>query len=266
MTRPDHLPDYSRPPLDEVVLGVQFASVPAYASVHAKGIWDLFRQEFPKVQEHPVIDPQFETFGGANLQIGPKFIVGAPPVGSRLWFVSEDENHLLQFQPDRFITNWRRQPNTQPYPHFEGLSEAMETQLRRLEKHFASDFAYKIDINQAEVAYINIIPVDEFSQAEKWLRIWKGSFEMEGLNISFGDVMRSANGKPYARLTHQLQSAFSVDGKKKVFRLSLTFKGKPAGNGVDAAMKFLAAGRDAIVTRFSEITTSEAHTIWGRLQ
>ena len=48
MTRPDHLPDYSRPPLDEVVLGVQFASVPVYASVDAKGIWDLYRQEFPR--------------------------------------------------------------------------------------------------------------------------------------------------------------------------------------------------------------------------
>ncbi|MDP2738907.1 MAG: hypothetical protein Q8O82_09480 [Pseudorhodobacter sp.] len=83
MTRPEHLPDYSRPPLDDVILGVQFASVPAYTSVDSKGVWDLFRSDFPKIQEHPVLDPQFETFGGANLQVGPQIIVGAPPVGKQ---------------------------------------------------------------------------------------------------------------------------------------------------------------------------------------
>ena len=266
MMRPDHLPDYSQPPLDEVVLGVQFASVPKYASVHAKGVWDLFRADFPKVQEHSVLEPQFETFGGTNQQAGLQFIVGEPPAGSRLWFVSEDENHLVQFQPDRFITNWRRQPNTQPYPHFDGLSKLMEAQLRRLAEHLESNFTYKININQAEVAYINIIPVKDFSQAEKWFRIWAGSFDLEGLSVSFGQIIRSTDGMPYARLTHQLQSVFTVDGKQKAFRLSLTFKGKPEGNGIDAAMKFLASGRDAIVTRFSEITTSEAHSVWGRIK
>ncbi|MFN7599566.1 MAG: hypothetical protein ACK5PT_23090, partial [Cereibacter sp.] len=63
-----------------------------------------------------------------------------------------------------------------------------------------------------------------------------------------------------------IQSVLTADGKQRAFRLSLTFKGKPAGTGIDAAMEFLAAGRDAIVTRFGEITTKEAQRKWGKVE
>ena len=32
------------------------------------------------------------------------------------------ENHILQFQPDRFIANWKRHRNPQQYPRFEGIA------------------------------------------------------------------------------------------------------------------------------------------------
>lgn len=140
MKRPDYLPDFNNPPLDEVVLGVQFAQVPGYASVFGMKVWDLFRSEFPKLQEHPVLESQFETFGGANIQAGPKIHVGAPPTVSRLWFISSDESHLLQFQPDRFIVNWRKRKETQAYPHFESIAERFEINLAELAKHLLSEF------------------------------------------------------------------------------------------------------------------------------
>ncbi|MGP1394802.1 MAG: TIGR04255 family protein [Inquilinaceae bacterium] len=267
MRRPDHLPDFTDPPLDEVVLGVQFAPVPGYASVHSMKVWDLFKAEFLKVQEWPVLEPQFETFGGVNVQAGLRIQVGASPVGSRLWFLSDDENHLIQFQPDRFITNWRREPNTKPYPRFEGLAEAFEVNLRKLADHLESDFGYRVNINQAEVAYINIIPVKNFSEAGDWFELWNGgAFEVEALNTSFNEVIRGADGKPFARLSHQIQSVLAADGKQPAFRLSLTFKGKPAGSDIESAMAFLVTGRDAVVTRFGEITTKEAQTKWGRVE
>jgi uncharacterized protein (TIGR04255 family) len=74
MRRPDHLPDFTDPPLDEVVLGVQFTPVPGYASVHSMKVWDLFRAEFPKVEELPALEPQFETFGGVSAQVGPRIL------------------------------------------------------------------------------------------------------------------------------------------------------------------------------------------------
>lgn len=142
----------------------------------------------------------------------------------------------------------------------------MELALRRLSDHFEAAFSYEISINQAEVSYINIINVREFHEAKDWFRLWHGAFDMEGLNISFGQVIRTEEGRPYARLGHQIQSVFATDGKQKAFQLSLTFRGKPAGIGVEAAMKFLSIGRDMLVNRFLQITTSQAHELWGRLK
>ena len=244
MQRPHYLPDFTDPPLDEVVLGVQFEPIPKYSSVQSMKVWQLFCEEFPKVQEQPVLEPQFETFGGLNVQAEPRIQVGSLPIGSRLWLLSDDGNHLIQFQRDRLITNWRRQPNTRPYPRFEGLAEAFEVNLNKLVRHFESEFSYQMNVNQAEVAYINIIPVENFSEAGAWFELWNGgNFEIEALNTSFNEIIRDKSGKPFARLYHQIQSVFTANGKQKAFRLSLIFKGRPDGNDTASAMAFLSAGR-----------------------
>lgn len=264
MKRPEHLPDFTDPPLDEVVVGVQFAPVPSYASVDVRDVWELYKTEFPKVQEQPLLHPQFETFGGANLQPSFQFQVGSPPVGSRLWFISDQENHLLQFQSDRFLTNWRKSPNPQPYPRFEGIAEAFEKNLSSLAAHLKLNFEYAIDINQAEVTYINVIPVDEFADADQWFSVWGGGIlNIESLNTSFSEVIKDKSGKPYARLFHAIQSVYSIDGRHKAFNLSLTFRGKPPGIDVASAMHFLKAGRESIVLRFKQMTTDASHGHWG---
>lgn len=267
MQRPAHLPDFTSPPLDEVVLGVQFDPVPGLTSAHMKDVWNLFRVGFPKIQERPLIPPQFEIFGGANLQPSFEFQVGAGPVGSRLWFVSDEENNLLQFQSDRFLTNWRKNSALQPYPRFERIVETFGTELANLAKHLSTEFSYSMNINQAEVTYINIVPVGDFSEAGKWLSLWSGSApSLETFSANFTEVVRDSSGKPFARLFHAVQSVSSVDGERRAFNLSLTFRGKPADGGYDSALEFLATGREAIVTRFKEITTSEAHRHWGILE
>ncbi|WP_420413277.1 TIGR04255 family protein [Roseibium sp.] len=264
MKRPEHLPDFADPPLDEVVISVQFAPVPGYNSVHSEKVWELFRPEFPRIAEQPMIETQFETFGGSNIDAGPRIHVGAPLIGSRLWFISDDDNHLLQFQSDRLISNWRRHPNPQPYPRFEGLSGAFENNLQKLASHFSKQFGYVIDVNQAEVTYINIIPVDDFADIGNWLSLWNDlKLNLEGLILSFSEVINDKENRPFARLKHDIQSVFAVDGKKKAIRLTLTYKGKPRGNDIASAMRFLAGGREAIVTRFGEITTENAHEEWG---
>lgn len=267
MNRPSHLPDFSEPPLDEVVLGVQFSPMQNYSSVFAGNVHSLFQNEFPKVAEQHLLEPQFETFGGGNVQAGPRIQVGSPPIGTRLWFLSQDENHLLQFQADRFLSNWRRRPNAQEYPRFEGLSEAYERNLRRLEAFFRDSFGQTIEVNQAEVSYINVIPVDGFADAESWLAVWNGGkIDVESVNLSFSEVIRGKDGKPFARLLHQVTSVYTMDGKNRALRLSLAFKGKPKSETIDEAMDFLRRGREAIVLRFKEITTSEAHQAWGIIE
>ena len=264
-TRPAHLPDFRKPPLDEVVLGVQFEAIPEYTSVFANDIWNLFRSTHPVVSEHQMLFPNFESFGGGNPQPSLQFQMGPAPIGSRQWFSTREGNDLIQFQADRFVVNWRKHTKSQDYPRFEGISEAFENNLRTLNEYVSNQFCAPLAVNQSEVAYINIIQVDDFADAG-WFKLWdNGEISIENLNIHFDEVVTDENGKPFARLKHHIQSVFSTDGNHKAFRLSLTFIGKPKSSDIEGAMDFVREGRERIVTRFGVITTDEAQKTWGRI-
>lgn len=265
MTRPVHLPDFTNPPLDEVVLGVQFSPVPSYSSVDAKDVWSLFRADFPRVEEQLPLPPQFETFGGLNPQAGFQFQLSQLPPGTRQWFNSADGNQLIQFQPDRFLTNWRKLQGLQPYPRYESISEAFERNLAKLRAHLLTAKSYDLEINQAEIIYINIIPMAETLDVDKWVSFWQAPLaEIELINLQLTQVIRNENGHPEARLHHEVQTVASLDGKNKALRLNLIYRGKPRGSAIADAMEFLSRGREVIVTRFAEITTKHAQTVWGR--
>jgi uncharacterized protein (TIGR04255 family) len=266
MVRPSHLPDFVHPPLDEVVLGVQFSPSPYYTSVNLKDVWELYREEFSGVEEKPALEPAFETFGGPSLQPNVQFRFGPPPIRSRMWFISSEQNHLIQFQQDRFLLNWRRGPTGTEYPHFEDIAQMFSDNLTKLAHWFESIQSHPLEINQAEVSYINIVPVDAFASVGDWFIFWGGGkLNIEGLNTTFGEVLCDTNGKPYARLLHELLSVSMADGKSIAFRLSLTVRGAPLGSDISTAMSFLEMGRERIVTRFTELTTEQAHQRWGRL-
>lgn len=262
-TRPEHLPDFSSPPLDEVVVGVQFTPPQRYSTVYTKDVWELFKDNYPSVQEHPLLEPSFETFGGSSPQSGLNFQFGLAPIRNRLWFIPNDHNHLIQFQDDRFLLNWRKRQNDQEYPHFESIAQSFEEYLNTLQNFFINSFECQLDINQAEVSYINIIPEADYSLVGEWFKFFNlRNVDLEAVKLNFTEVIKDPEGKPYARLVHELQSVITRDGKMRALRLSLTFRGKPAGAKIPEAIAFAYLGREKIVTRFKELTTKKAHNSW----
>lgn len=264
MTRSEHLPEFDRPPLDEVVLGIQFASVAGYQSVHSSQVWDLFRENYPNVQEQPASISEFETFGGTNVKPNFSFQIGNP-IGSRLWFLSNEDSSLLQFQPDCFFANWRKITADDSYPRFDNIADSFEVNLTNLFDFFKSNFDYKIDINQAELTYVNIIPVDDFSEVSELVNIMNNdNFKVETIFTDFREIIKDSTGRPYARLKHEIGTVTRQNDNTKAIRFSLTFRGKPEENDIESAMKFLSLGRDNIVNRFDQMTTAKAHSIWGK--
>jgi uncharacterized protein (TIGR04255 family) len=265
MQRPPHLPDFSAPPLREVAIGVQFDQVPAYSIVHARDVWELYKNDFPNVQEMPALPPQFETFGGVNTTAGPQFFFGSAQPSSRLWFVSADQNRLLQFQPDRFLLNWNRQAANVEYPRYEELSRNYCYNLEALSAFFASTLSHIISINQVEITYVNLIPLNGFSDIGEWLSFWRNpGSRISNVGINFSEDVNNDNNQPIGRLYGQIQSVVLADGVSKAIQFSLIFRGQPSENSVAAAMELLSKGRELIVTKFSESTTPEAHRIWGK--
>lgn len=258
------LPSFDNPPLEEVVLGAQFSSPEGFNSTHNGQVWGLFGQEFPIVQDQPRLEPQFEVFGGQSPQQGIRLDFGPPPLRNRLWFVSNDQSHLLQFQDDRLLLNWRKRKEGEQYPRYETISDKFSEYLGRLDSFYSSKYQMPLRINQAEISYINIIPMENYREIGELLSLVRpSSVELEGINANFGEVIRR-DTKPVARITYELQSVSTVDGRKRALRLSLTYRGKPLLENIDSTLDFISNGRDLIVKRFCDITTSKAHGLWQR--
>src|SRR5262249_17490048 len=120
-TRPADLPDFTVPPVTEVALGVQFAPLAAFKTVHAGLLWNRFRQEFPIVEEQAPLNVSFETFGSPSAAPELRLeLLRRPPI-PRFWFMNENRVELIQFQVDRFVRNWRKVGDDITYPRYEAI-------------------------------------------------------------------------------------------------------------------------------------------------
>jgi len=264
MQRPDHLPDFRQPPLNEVVVGVQFAPAIGYQQILAGEVWGLFRTDFPVVEEHPPIPPAFETFGlpsGAQINLG--FITGAQH--DRFWFLSDSRAELIQFQQDRLLHNWRKVGEQTAYPRFEAMIVRFQREMTALETYFSSLSPQRLICNQAEISYINHI--SPFSDnALGWLRVLDtGDQPPEDVSAVFRRVVRDRNGKRIGRLICEIQTAVGGKGER-MFILTLTCRGGPEGDKIADVIDFLTAGREMVVNEFARVTSDSAHTHWGRVR
>lgn len=261
-------PNFTNPPVDEVVLGVQFETPSAYTSVHAGRVWDLFRREFPRVTEVARLEPQFEVFGG-NPTPSFQFSFGGGPLRSRLWFISKDETHLLQLQEDRFFLNWRKRPNGIssgfPYPRYEQIASTYRETIDQLNRYFHENFGSGLKITQAEASYFNIVPLESFSSVGKIFSfLTADALNLEGFATNLVETVLDANRRPKARAYYELQSLLGAD-LQKLARLALTVRGKPQGEDVSAGLAFIDAAHLHIITKFCDLTTTESHQKWGRI-
>jgi uncharacterized protein (TIGR04255 family) len=266
-TRPAQLPDFTSPPINEVVLGVQFVTPERYQQILAGEVWALYRKDYPTVEEKEAIAPSFETFGGRpGAQIRFGLVTGAQH--DRFWFLSPQKDELIQFQADRLLHNWRKiGDGSNPYPRFEKMVVRFQSELTALEKYFGTLAPQNLNITQCEVTYINHIALDESRNPSAWLRPLNFTEigEQDAFSFVTRSVVRGAGDAPIGRLTVQAGTSITPEGKE-VVQLELTMRGAPKAPKIEEAIRFLSDGRDRIVTKFAEITTAAAHEKWGRVQ
>lgn len=257
--------NFNNPPINEVVLGVQYATPSSFRSTDFARVYALYKDEYPLVTDLPRLAPAFEMFGG-NPSPGFQFQFGpAIPLQNRVWFSSADENHLLQFQDDRFFLNWRKRRNEDVYPRFEFMLSSFSDALKRLSSFFENELGEPLMLNQAEVSYINIIPVESWADTQEWLKLLNGTgLQPEGINIILNEVMIRSD-RSLARMHYEVQSATDATTGLPVVRFGLTYRGDPGSHSVDAALSFVADGREKIVAKFCDLTTDRAHAAWERL-
>lgn len=268
MTEP--LPSFERPPVTEVVVGVAFRDAPGLTVGHLGDLWGRkWKERFPRVEEHPPYIPPIERFDGAAG--GPTVTVQllAKP-SARLWFVAGDGHELIQAQNEWFACNWRKVGDDSEYDRWPKRRHAFEEHFGDLDTAVREDELGSIAITQCEVSYINHIRAADDGQRQRQLsRVLRflspieamAAPEQTQLGVTF--VMPAPDGKPIGRLHVTAQPAVLREDRTPIFVLTLLARGRPQGEGLEGALRFLDQGREWIVKTFESITTDEMHAEWG---
>lgn len=261
------LPDFRSPPLNEVVLGVQFSVPGGYKQILAHEVWSLFREQFPLVEERKALPPLFETFGSTETRgLQLSFMEG--PLHDRYWFISQDKQHLLQFQNDRFHHNWRQVDGEGKYPRFKYMLSNFSEETKVLFDYFGNLAKEPVQITQAELTYINHIyyPVQRMKNPFRFLKFVNFNRPVpDDFNSTYRWVLRDSSGEPIGRLICEAKTAYN---KKRggLLILQLTARGAPKKPTISSALEFLKLGHEVIVTSFAELTSDSADRIWQRTQ
>lgn len=245
---------------------MQFNPPRSYQQIRAGEVWNLFRAEFPSVQELPALPPNFETFGLPSSSGQLRLRSGASH--DRFWFLTLKGDELIQFQQDRLLHNWRKVGDgTNEYPRFEGMVKRFEDELGQLERYIGSLAPQALQITQCEVSYINHIspPVGEPLIVGDWLRPLnlQTPLEADDFSLNFRQTINADDGNPQGRLVVEVGSAIAEDGAPLIM-LNISVRGAPKEATTSSALDFICKGRELIVTRFSQLTTEAAHVRWER--
>jgi uncharacterized protein (TIGR04255 family) len=275
------LPRFQKPPVSEVAVGVQFPTVltPVYLGLYYQRI----KARFPKYQVLPPVPPAFEIFGAASITPIVSFGVQMPSgLQPRMWFLSQDENSLIQLQSDRLIFNWRGGLRGSPYPHFDAVYEEFVKAFDELGELAETEGIAGIVVNQCEVTYVNPLATANtgvpLSEPERIFRIWTDNRgaewrqPLEDLSFTARYPLADEGSKPFGRLTVTLSSygpgpLYSMAPQiSPGFQLEMTARGIPKGTGRDGVAAFHDHAHRAIVRCFAAITTPTMHELWERYQ
>ena len=275
------LPRFRKPPVSEVAVGVQFPAV--LTPVHLGLYYQRIKAQFPKYRVLPPVPPAFETFGATSATPMVSFGVQMPGgLQPRMWFLSNDENSLIQLQSDRLIFNWRGGLRGSPYPHFDAVYEEFVKAFDELGELAETEGVAGIVVNQCEVTYVNALATANtgvpLSEPERIFRIYTDERgpewrqPLEDLSFTARYPLADEGSKPFGRLTVTLSSYSMAPSYVLVspmapgFQLEMTARGVPKGTGREGVAAFHDHAHRAIVRCFAAITTPIMHELWERYQ
>jgi uncharacterized protein (TIGR04255 family) len=271
--RPADLPDYENPPLNEILLSLQFSQPSGFGNVQIVLLWQkLFKEKFPNYQEQPPLQPLFEVFGPNPIPL-PSIQISMAVPEVRYWFTNDDE--VIQIQNNRFIHNWRKTREDQKYPHYETIRENFTKEIELIAGFLNENKLGELQVNQCEVSYINHIEFPDGKNPHTNLhRVFRSINENETVDHSSSLLLEDCiyqtrysinhENTKIGRLHVQAIPAIRRSDQKPIIQLTLIARGRPIGNSIDSAFEFMDLGRSLIVKHFDLFTTVEMHDFWRK--
>jgi len=155
MTTPQ--PNWTRPPVIEVVVGVQFAQIAGLNNGTLGLFWHAMREHYPLADDAPPVPLVLEAVG-AEPEFGLPGISFGPARGdSRLRLISADQTRMIQVQNGWLLANWMKRAGS-PYPGFSGVLTQFNSALQGFEQFLANEKLSPMTPEVWEVTYIDHMP------------------------------------------------------------------------------------------------------------
>jgi uncharacterized protein (TIGR04255 family) len=270
---PSHsLPKFDKPPVVEMVIGVEFSELPNWSIPHFGLFWGQIRNEYQHCSVNPPLNSQIEVFSAPGRQeLSLKFpIIGPPEV--RCWYFDKTQTWLIQVQRDRFVHNWRKTSQDAEYSRFYKIRERFEKEWRRFCNFVKSENIGDLQIRQCEVTYFNHIDRQDSQEAMYdlseifpcWSNKLSGDFlpEPEVVSLRASYVIPENRG----RLHITAQPVFRHADAKEIIQLQVTAKVIPSSPDFADALKAIDLGHQWAVNGFADFTSAKMHDQWERRQ
>ncbi len=268
------LPKFRRPPVIEVVHGVQFRRLPL-TIIHPGLFYHRIESTYPVVQHVPPLLPVREALESMPAPLHFALQMGEPNSLPRTWFISRDDTLLIQLQADRLILNWRTGRTAAEYPHFDTVSSEFRRIYEELESFAMDQGLGDIVPDQCEMTYVNHIQPLQIGQHVRptdIFRVWtdtdNGDWSVEADQLAFNAryPLNDPNGDARGRLFVSLTSLPGFGDGHPTLQLDLAARGAPTTAGLIGVSEFHRIAHEYIVRCFAGITTEDAHIKWERWQ
>jgi uncharacterized protein (TIGR04255 family) len=262
------LPDFEKPPVNEVVFGVQFETIEEFQSPHFGIFWEkLGRDKYPKYQQVPFLAHVIEEDKITKQDPAFLFKKNVIPL-PRVFFINPTDDKLVQVQQDRFLRNWRKMKPEDSYPRYKTLLPEFKESLENFEQFVSNEFnGKKLNIDQYELTYVNHIYIDDGdlnqNQLSKYFAVYGDnkfcSFLPIPESVGWNGIYKLSNA--LGRL-HVTLNPYNLE-ERKLFVLNLTARGI---NEQKNMKSWLEVAHEWIVRGFVDITGKQAQEdIWRRI-
>jgi uncharacterized protein (TIGR04255 family) len=264
------LASYSRPPVIEVALAVQFEPG-TLSGLDAATFRGSIRETYPKYEEQPARPPVEEVFDPVIAAIPFRFEVLDAPQMHRVWFLNEDGSRLVQLQSDLLAVNWRRLTEGDEYPRYETLRADLEQYLGVLNDILQAEGRDTIRPNWCEVTYINQVapeaPENPRPPLEHLLTVLsrpEGEFlpAPEDAFLRERFVIPGDDG-PRGRLIVEAAPGYRNVDRVSIWNFTFTSRVRAVAEGDAGTLEALDLGREWAVRAFTEVISPEMQSQWG---
>jgi uncharacterized protein (TIGR04255 family) len=265
------LPDYAKPPVNEVVMGVQFTPLQRFEAVHPGLYWQNIRGRYPKFSVQPPLATVIESFG-THPNLPPSIqatFLQTPPL-PRCWFLDESGNHLIQVQPDKFLLNWRKVTGAEEYPHYNTIFPDFKKEWAGFLSFINVEALGDIELNHWEVTYVNHIHQgdcwNDFGDIDQLFPILSNKSLPTCLQKPerFSLSLTYCYPDQLSRLHVELTPAYRRSDNALLLRFTFTARGRLVSNDENALYAKFNFGHEIIVNSFTDLTSSNAHKFWKR--